>query len=113
MWFLYESDGTRAGLEYNGARYLYVYNGQGDVVALVGTNGLVARYAYDEWGRLLSVKDANGNAVTSASHIANLNPFLVKYRLFSCFVIWLVIAVSNMLLVGFIMGWIDYEIQMV
>ena len=43
MWFLYESDGTRAGLEYNGERYLYVYNGQGDVVALVGTNGVVAK----------------------------------------------------------------------
>ena len=78
MWFLYESDGTRAGLEYNGERYLYVYNGQGDVVALVGTNGVVAKYTYDEWGKQLSVKDANGSDITSASHIAILNPF--RYR---------------------------------
>ena len=32
----------------------------------------------DAWGKVLSVKDQNGNAITSATHIGNLNPF--RYR---------------------------------
>ncbi len=38
----------------------------------------VAFYEYDPWGKLLSVKDASGNAITSATHIANINP--IRYR---------------------------------
>ena len=35
-------------------------------------------YSHNAWGKLLSVTDKNGNAITSASHIANLNP--IRYR---------------------------------
>ena len=35
----------------------------------------MAHYEYDAWGNVLSVTDQNGNAITSATHIGNLNPF--------------------------------------
>ena len=59
---------------------LYVVcNSRGDVEALYGGSGtLVARYIYDSWGNTLSVQNANGNAITSSTHIANLNR--IRYR---------------------------------
>ncbi len=39
---------------------------------------MVARYTYDAWGKVLSITDGNGNAVTSSTHIANINP--IRYR---------------------------------
>ncbi|MBO5845283.1 MAG: RHS repeat-associated core domain-containing protein, partial [Clostridia bacterium] len=54
-------------------------NLQGDVIAITDDTGAtVARYTYDAWGKVLSVTDANGNAITSATHVANINPF--RYR---------------------------------
>ncbi|MBQ7171520.1 MAG: hypothetical protein IJR89_04505 [Clostridia bacterium] len=38
----------------------------------------VAYYEYDAWGKLLSVKDEYGVAITGATHIANINP--IRYR---------------------------------
>ena len=46
-----------------------IYNGAGQ---------LRAHYEYDAWGNILSVTDENGNAITGATHIGNLNPF--RYR---------------------------------
>ena len=40
--------------------------------------GLVATYEYDPWGKLLAVKDADGNAIASSSHAAIKNP--LRYR---------------------------------
>ena len=37
-----------------------------------------ATYEYDPWGKLLAVKDADGNAITSSSHAAIKNP--LRYR---------------------------------
>ena len=42
------------------------------------TGATVANYKYDPYGKLLSVTDANGIAITGATHIANLNP--LRYR---------------------------------
>ena len=42
---------------------------------------VVARYGYDAWGKLLSVKDGSGNVLTpttNSTHIGILNPF--RYR---------------------------------
>lgn len=39
---------------------------------------LVATYEYDPWGKLLAVKDADGNAITSSGHAAIKNP--LRYR---------------------------------
>ncbi|MDD6263308.1 MAG: hypothetical protein PUA83_09545, partial [Clostridiales bacterium] len=44
-------------LTYNGTRYYYVKNAQGDVIGLVnGSGAVVAEYAYDAWGNILSIQ---------------------------------------------------------
>ena len=72
LYFLYD-DGSSV------QKYYYITNAQGDVIQLrSASNTLLALYSYDAWGKLLSVKDASGNAITSATHIANINP--IRYR---------------------------------
>lgn len=59
--------------------YYYTHNSRGDIVGIYnGAGELRAHYEYDAWGKVLSVADQNGNAITSATHIGNLNPF--RYR---------------------------------
>ncbi|MBQ8184430.1 MAG: RHS repeat-associated core domain-containing protein, partial [Lachnospiraceae bacterium] len=54
-------------------------NLQGDVIALVDANAqVVARYTYDAWGSVTGVKTKDGTAITSSTHVANINPF--RYR---------------------------------
>ena len=51
----------------------------GDVTALLDTQGnVVVKYAYDAWGKVLSVTDGSGNAITDEYHVGNQNPF--RYR---------------------------------
>ena len=38
----------------------------------------IVEYEYDAWGKVLSVKDANGQEITVKNHIAHINPF--RYR---------------------------------
>ena len=82
--FLYDNAGKPFALKYqNGTAspvtYYYALNLQGDVVALMDKDGaVIARYTYSAWGEIRSVTDANGAAITSVSHIANLNP--LRYR---------------------------------
>ena len=73
LHFYYDANGKRTTLDYNGATYAYLYNAQGDVVALSDTNGtVVVEYAYDAWGNPLSVTG------TGSSTIGQKNPF--RYR---------------------------------
>lgn len=59
--------------------YYFTHNWRGDIVGIYNGNGdLKATYEYDAWGNVTAIEDANGNAITSATHIANLNPF--RYR---------------------------------
>ena len=58
---------------YNDVDYFYVYNLQGDVVALIDANGTqVVEYGYDAWGNPIS------KTVSLAATIGTLNPF--RYR---------------------------------
>lgn len=52
MWFYYDSQGNRVGVNRKGLAYYYLYNLQGDVVGIVRatTGKLVATYKYDAWG---------------------------------------------------------------
>ena len=78
MQFLYDANGLY-GFLYNGTPHYYVYNGQGDVVRLISASGATeAMYTYDAWGKILSVTDGSGSAISDASHIANVNP--IRYR---------------------------------
>ncbi|MDO5434983.1 MAG: RHS repeat-associated core domain-containing protein [Clostridia bacterium] len=58
---------------YNGTAYGYLYNLQGDVVALVdGTGTKVVEYTYDAWGKLTSKMG------TMAGTLGTVQPF--RYR---------------------------------
>ena len=73
LHFYYDANGKRTSLDYNGETYAYLYNAQGDVVALSDTNGtVVVEYTYDAWGNPLSITGAG------ATTIGQKNPF--RYR---------------------------------
>jgi len=56
-------------LTLQGKKGIIITNSDGDTVA---------RYSYDAWGKVLSVRDTDDAEITSESHIANINPF--RYR---------------------------------
>ena len=79
LYYYYDANGSIGSISYNGVRYAFRKNLQGDVIAILDTSGnVVARYTYDAWGKVLSVTDANGNANTSSTFIGNVNP--IRYR---------------------------------
>lgn len=59
--------------------YYYLYNLQGDVIALTdaSTGKLAATYTYDAWGKIVKINGQNPEDVAS-TNIANINPF--RYR---------------------------------
>lgn len=73
-WFYYDQEGTRVAMEHGGKLYYYLYNLQGDVIALCDASSkqIVAKYSYDAWGKLLT-KENLGTGT-----IADVNPF--RYR---------------------------------
>ncbi|MBR5382377.1 MAG: hypothetical protein IK133_01005, partial [Clostridia bacterium] len=73
MHFHYDAQGKPSMLMYNGTRFGYVYNAQGDVIGII-TGGLTekVKYTYDAWGRLLSISGSSANTIGKA------NPF--RYR---------------------------------
>ena len=67
-----------AGMKYNGTTYIYRKDVQGNIIALLDSNGrIVVKYAYDAWG-YHTVYDSNGNINTDENFIGNINPF--RYR---------------------------------
>ena len=73
MHFFYDARNKPAVVTFNGTAYAYLYNLQGDVIALLDSNGKkVVEYKYDAWGRILS------KTGTMASTLGTLNPF--RYR---------------------------------
>ena len=71
--FTYDPDGIALGVNLNGTDYYYLYNAQGDVIALYDSTGtIVTEYVYDSWGKILSV---TGSGATT---IGALNP--IRYR---------------------------------
>ena len=79
VW-IYDNNGKYIGFTYNGTEYYYVYNLQGDVVALANSTGtIIARYTYGPWGTVDAVTDNAGNDISgNSTHIANINP--IRYR---------------------------------
>ena len=71
-------------IELDGERYIYVRNGQGDVVGITdGSGRLTAEYLYDAWGNHeVKCYDAEGEPVTDEAairnHIGRINP--IRYR---------------------------------
>ena len=80
MRFFYDSTGKRVGFANGTMLFYYLYNVQGDVIAIVraATGQIVAKYSYDAWGKC-TVTNAAGYAV------GDKNPFryrgvLLRYR---------------------------------
>ncbi len=63
---------------YADKQYFYRKDAQGNIVAILDSDGnLVVKYVYDAWGNH-AVIDANGQDIVNMQHIGNLNPF--RYR---------------------------------
>ena len=73
MLFFYDSTGKRVGFANGTMLFYYLYNLQGDVIAIMraATGQVVARYSYDAWGKC-TVTNATGYTV------GEKNPF--RYR---------------------------------
>ena len=81
--FFYGADGLVA-IKYGGLPYLCRKDMLGNILALLDSSGnIVVQYKYDAWGNH-TVTDANGNAITDADHIGNLNPFRYRGYYFDC-----------------------------
>ena len=73
LHFFYDAQGKPGMVTYNDVDYFYVYNLQGDVVALIDANGTqVVEYGYDAWGNPIS------KTGTLAATLGTVNPF--RYR---------------------------------
>ena len=73
MHFFYDTNNKPAIVEYNGVKYAYVHNLQGDIVAILDSNGTaVVQYKYDAWGKPIS------KTGSMASTLGTIQPF--RYR---------------------------------
>ncbi len=73
LHFWYDAQGRPAIVEYNGTKYAYIHNLQGDIVGIIDSTGAeVVQYTYDAWGKVLST------AGTMASTLGTVQPF--RYR---------------------------------
>lgn len=73
LHFFCDAQNKPAMVRFNGSDYFYVYNLQGDVVAMLDMAGTqVVEYIYDAWGNLVN---KSGNM---ASTLGTVNPF--RYR---------------------------------
>ncbi len=72
LHFYYDSNDEIIGFTYDEADYFYVKNAMSDIIGIVDDSGnLITSYAYDAWGKVLSVTGSN-------VELGNLNPF--RYR---------------------------------
>jgi RHS repeat-associated protein len=84
LYYFYSGNGQASGVKYinasgTEANYYFTYNWRGDIIGIYTEAGtLVAKYLYDSWGKLVSVTDQNGNAITDMNHIGNMNS--LRYR---------------------------------
>ncbi len=85
FYYSYDTSGTLYSVKYTLTdssellTYYFTHNSRGDIIGIYNGEGtLKAQYEYDSWGNVTSITDGNGNAITSATHIGNLNPF--RYR---------------------------------
>ena len=73
MNFFYDASNKPAIVEYNGTKYAYVHNLQGDIVAILDNKGTaVVQYQYDAWGRPI------GKTGSTAGTLGTVQPF--RYR---------------------------------
>ena len=55
LHFYYDKQDKQAMVEFNGVKYSYAYNLQGDVIGIVDSTGkVVVEYSYNAWGKPVS-----------------------------------------------------------
>ena len=73
LHFFYDAQGRPSIVDFNGTKYGYIHNLQGDIVAIIDGSGTpVVEYTYDAWGKPLSKTGSMANTLGA------LNPF--RYR---------------------------------
>ncbi|WP_162920305.1 DNRLRE domain-containing protein [Clostridium fermenticellae] len=80
IYYTYDSQDNLISMNLNGEEYYYIRNVQGDIIGLFdNTTAQVVSYVYDTWGRLISIKDADGVDITGdTAHAGYKNPY--RYR---------------------------------
>ncbi len=75
-----DGNGNTIGFNYNNIPYFYMKNLQGDIVGITDASGnIVAKYTYDSWGKLISIKDASDvDKTTDTTFIGYINPLRYK-----------------------------------
>ncbi len=79
LYYYYDANGSISSISYNGIRYAFRKNLQG--MSLQSWIPIVMWWLSIPMTlgvKILSITDANGNAITSSLHIANINP--IRYR---------------------------------
>ena len=73
LYFTYDASGTPMAVDFNGTKYFYATNLQGDILAILDNAGnAVVEYTYDAWGNHLSTTG------TMANTLGAVNP--LRYR---------------------------------
>lgn len=73
LHFWYDAQNRPAIVQFNGEKYGYVVNLQGDIVSIIDNTGTeVVKYVYDAWGKILSTTGS------LASTLGTIQPF--RYR---------------------------------
>ena len=73
LHFWYDAQNRPAIVQFNGTKYAYIHNLQGDIVGLLDSTGTeVVKYTYDAWGKPLSTTGS------FASTLGTIQPF--RYR---------------------------------
>ncbi|HHV11341.1 MAG TPA: RHS repeat protein [Clostridiales bacterium] len=84
LHYFYDTNGSLKGIQTVDSAgtvttYYTVTNTRGDVTQIYDAAGtLQVQYAYDTWGKILSIKDGNGTDITSDVSIGKLNS--LRYR---------------------------------
>ena len=79
IYYIRDEEGSLIGLKYNDTIYYYIKNMAEDIIGITDSNfNKLCSYEYDSWGKIISIKDNDGNIITDASHIGLINPY--RYR---------------------------------
>jgi RHS repeat-associated protein len=79
IYYIRDEEGSLIGIKYNDKVYYYIKNLQEDIIGITDSDyNEICIYEYDSFGRIITIKDNNGNIIEDESHIGIINPY--RYR---------------------------------